>query len=263
MNSAWSAIPEKVEKNRLDVGARAGDRSGQKCQLAESQGTQHGLINDVRIGSVVAQSAENRQKASEEELPFCQIHSLAMQVIREGFVPPHQEGSKPKQFQFFRALFAARQHPEIFHLPASRGLLEIHGVAKKSKVRLPQKCGHDAYEKKKQHPRRKKKNADCETRCGDPFLDQPAGHLNHHHAVGALHSRALHLVAKRRIFVPGEVQPGSVFHDPRADVPRVLVGEHAVAKVGQPRQNCPEAGQAKFQGHQPPEKSRKNPVLGS
>ena len=117
-------------------------------------------------------------------------------------------------------------------------------------------AGTTQTNQKKQQPRRVKENARGETDCRDSLLNEPAGHLNQHHPVGALHARAFHLVGKDRILESSQVQARGVLHDSRADVAGKLVREDAVTEIDQPSEDRRENGEAEFKNHQPPEVSR-------
>ena len=120
-------------------------------------------------------------------------------------------------------------------------------------MRLTQEGRHDANNQKDQQQGRKETDTDCQADCADQVLDEATHHLHQHDPIGALRTRALHLVVKQRILVTGQIQARGVFHNARTDVPREFVGEHGVKIAEHASQHRRHAREHKLQGYQPPE----------
>ena len=115
-----------------------------------------------------------------------------------------------------------------------------------------EKCGNHAGDQHHQEPRGEQQNAGSQGRSGDDLLNQAAQLLNHAETVRSLNPGALKLVVEQRVFVGGQIQPGSVMHDAHADVADKFVGQQSVTVIDNTIQDGGQAGEAKFEGYQPP-----------
>src|SRR5580658_3350012 len=128
-------------------------------------------------------------------------YGLVVELGRNVGVPAHQEWGKSKQLQFFRTFFGAAEKSQVVKLAPRGRLLEAQRISQECKMRFTEKCRHDASYQRDQQPWRVNEYPRRQADRRNGLLYQPAGNLDHLHAVGALHSRAFQLVVEDRVFI--------------------------------------------------------------
>ena len=113
-------------------------------------------------------------------------------------------------------------------------------------MRFAHERRNNADNQRQKQPGREQEDAAGQAGRCDALLKQPAGGLDHDQTVGTLHAGAVHLVVENRILVRSQVELRGVLDDPRADVPRELVGQDRVEEVQDANQNRRDARQNEF-----------------
>src|SRR5882762_4376532 len=183
-----------------------------------------------RVGTVVAYNSKKRKEHPSKQPASGQGDRFFIKIIGKSCIAVHEKRTQSKQFQLLCAFLAAAKHPQVIHLPAGRSLPGTERIPQKCEACFRQKSRENTYDQDDQNPRRKKEDACSQADCGDDFLNQSTGGLNHSDAVSALHARTLKLVVEKRVFKGHQIERRRMVHNTDVDVAGKLVGKQAIAE---------------------------------
>ena len=128
----------------LQVRARLHDGVRQQVELADIAVLPADRPPDHEdIRAVVAQRCDNPQQAARNQLPSRQRDVLFVDLLGERGEAAGEELAQVEELQFLGTLAAARDLPQIVHLPLGRRLAEVLRVAQEGEVRLAQEGRQD------------------------------------------------------------------------------------------------------------------------
>ena len=110
--------------------------------------------DDVHVGRVVAERADDREQRARDQLALGERDILLVDLVRQPGEALGQEFAQAEELQFLGGFLAAAQHAQVIELAADRRLAEILGVAQECEVALAQKRRQHAGNQQQQQPGR-------------------------------------------------------------------------------------------------------------
>ena len=118
----------------LEIGAGLLDGGGEEGELADVVGVAEGAPDDVDVGAVVAEGADDAEQAADDELGAGERDVFAVDLVGEGLEAGGEVLTEAEELDFFGAFAGAGDLAEVVHLALGGGLAEVLGVAEKGVV---------------------------------------------------------------------------------------------------------------------------------
>ena len=137
----------------LQIGAGLLDGGGEKGELADVVGASEGSPDDVDVGAVVAQRADDAEESADDELGSREGDVFDVNLVGESLEAFGEEFVEAEEFYFFCALAASGHLTEVVHLALGGGLAKVFRVAEECVVGLAEEGWQHAESEQKDEPR--------------------------------------------------------------------------------------------------------------
>ena len=118
----------------LEVGAGLLNGGGEESELADVVSTMEGAPDDVDVGSVVPERADDAEKATDDELRSGEGDVFDVYLVGERLKSVGEEFIEAEELYFFCSFAASGYLAKVVHLALGGSLAEVFGVAEEGVV---------------------------------------------------------------------------------------------------------------------------------